>query len=63
MRNDGGSAFPAVEYMAERGMSLRDAFAIGALQGKLTRYQGTPQLFAREAYEIADAMLAEREKP
>lgn len=68
---DGGPAFP----WWDPGMSLRDAFAIGAYQRayipldfsspgnptdeELQRYADKA---AKEAYRIADAMLAEREK-
>lgn len=67
-KDDGGSAFPQVESAYDHsaheytgniystgGMTLRDYFAASALQGR--------QAFtAREAYAIADAMLAERTK-
>jgi D-alanyl-D-alanine carboxypeptidase len=43
------------------GMSLRDYFAAAALQGLLSSMANYPQS-ATQAYEIADAMLAEREK-
>jgi len=44
-------------------MTMRDVFAAAALQGLLaeeTSRNAYPQWYAREAYEIADAMLAER---
>ncbi len=67
--SDGGVAFS--------GMSLRDYFAAAALMGYLscddTRIcdddgsaivgTKTSEVFARLAYQQADAMLAEREKP
>lgn len=75
-RNDGGPAFPphakAFEYVGiETGMSLRDYAAIKAMQGMLahsTRYRPREQdnhlhwheALAKEAHEIADAMLAAR---
>lgn len=74
--DDGGPAFPVVfehsngEVVSEQhGMSLRDYFAAKALPPCMyicvndtlndgeTRYQ----MFARKAYEIADAMLAAKE--
>jgi hypothetical protein len=55
------------------GMSLRDAFAIGALPF-LAGVRGVavfdengrilhPEQNAQEAYKMADALLAERDKP
>lgn len=72
---DGGQAFPG-GYMAEEkdrgpvaiyapGMSLRDAMAIGALQGVLAsegENMTPPVTAARRSYAYADAMLAERAK-
>ena len=55
-----------------QGMTLRDYFAAKALQGLLASHANQdatdPYTFgsdcmARRAYQIADAMLAEREKP
>lgn len=41
---------------------LRDALALAALAGILTRTgAGSPQSIASYAYEVADAMLAARE--
>ena len=52
-------AFPSV-FDHERGMSLRDYFAAKAMQALVEKsYFDTT---ARLAYEIADAMLAAREK-
>lgn len=50
-----------VSYYA--GMSLRDAFAMAAMQGMLADpdvYVG--EATARDAYVMADAMIAERNK-
>jgi hypothetical protein len=70
--NTGGPAYPlVVEYMeySESGMTLRDYFA-GQAIGKIisvcandTRIAGesAQDAFARKSYEIADAMIAERE--
>lgn len=44
------------------GMTLRDWFAGQALVGGMAGVAGDPAEFAEEAYAIADAMLAEREK-
>ena len=49
--NTGGPAFPAGAHF---GMTLRDYFAGQALAGSDT-------ISAREAYDMADAMLAARE--
>lgn len=52
---------PTIHYP---GMSLRDWFAGLALQGFLAdpNLNGEPENFARNAYQAADAMLAERAK-
>ena len=69
-KNDGGPAFPAKEYLYGEnyryptGMSLRDWFAGMALQpiiASLTSPVPTEKV-SEKAYEIADAMLKEREK-
>ena len=61
--NDGGPAFPSDRF-SELGMSLRDYFAGQALASMDT--DGCTligmQSLAQRAYDIADAMLAEREK-
>lgn len=56
-------AFPSGWGDAECGMTLRDWFAGQALIGIVAaeRY-GYADGDAQEAYEIADAMLAERER-
>lgn len=73
-KTDGGPAFPHSEQRSNHaarsiaGMSLRDYFAGQALSGW---FGGTSSLparehlprYAAEFYEMADAMLAEREKP
>lgn len=69
MKPDGGPAFPFA-YTAEQhvvdGMSLRDYFAGQALAGALASPRvlpvSTPNSYAAAAYEVADAMIAEREK-
>lgn len=68
--NDGGPAFPRDErYLGHNGMSLRDYFAAKAIQAKLGATGGRfpipypiLQLMAKDAYDMADAMLAAREK-
>jgi hypothetical protein len=63
---DGGPAFP-VKYQSG-GMTLRDYFAGQALAGFLAAHAGQgvslpeDDWSATRAYEIADAMLAERAK-
>ena len=71
--NDGGPAFPSPQcgdWAPEYGMSLRDRIAIEALGGMLahpTRYkprdafQHWHAAISEEAYELADAMLKQRE--
>lgn len=69
-KNDGGSAFPGpfIDGGYDCGMSLRDYFASAALQG-IEASQGnnghfisTVEKVAARAYELADAMLAARNK-
>ena len=73
-KNDGGPAFPSAQEMAsaherwmvyENGMTLRDWFAGHALDRSMClvvdQYGGwDPVAAAHGAYEMADAMLAER---
>lgn len=67
-RNDGGPAFPSVgpDGSGYDGLSLRDWFAGQALTailaGRTTVGCGLWPTFARDAYEMADAMLAARTK-
>ncbi len=71
-KNDGGPAFP-VKAVREgvtgeclvnfEGMTLRDWFAGMALQGIMStpaKYGGNRPSY--DAYQIADAMIAERDK-
>ena len=61
--NNGGPAFPHPAYQDVNGMSLRDYFAASAIQGLVrSRDHEPPNVLALEAYYLADAMLAEREK-
>lgn len=65
-KNDGGPAFPRGEY--SRGMSLRDWFAGQVLTGffadrGLAYFSEDDRTkLAATAYELADAMLAERDR-
>jgi hypothetical protein len=62
-RDDGGPAFPT--NLSDDGMSLRDYFAAKAMQSIMAdgkQYSGFDEI-AEYAYEVADAMLAERSKP
>lgn len=72
MKENGGPAFPVVDgdLYSCYGMSLRDYFAAAALP-QLQNLQHKLQLdghkvpieeFVNLAYEVADAMLAERSK-
>ena len=74
-KNNGGPAFPRDErHLGHNGMSLRDWFAgqaLGAvatisIQPGMKAADGGPiesRHIAQAAYNIADAMLAERSKP
>jgi hypothetical protein len=69
--HDGGSAFPVFPETetghgaAFRGMTLRDYFAAKAMQGMFAADIDKGAIFITEkakiAYEMADAMLKERE--
>ena len=65
--NTGGPAFPVNEEALIRnlqGMTLRDYFAAKAMQGMLAcpvQPQSGADLYARDAYFVADAMLKARE--
>jgi hypothetical protein len=61
-KNDGGNAFPVIsgQIVYGYGMSLRDYFAGQALAGD--NLPARPHERARRCFEIADAMLAERER-
>ena len=59
---DGGPAFPIPGLYGDEdfnGMSLRDYFAAKAMQGLLAK---NGSCHPKDAYEMADAMLAEREQ-
>lgn len=76
-KDNGGPAFPWCGDLNDcltinLGMNLRDYFAakivcslIGSVKGEVTLgsgYQGNNEKFAKAAYSIADAMIAERAK-
>ena len=77
-KDNGGPAFPVADpskfdlpnldeyYRAAGGMTLRDYFAAKAITGMLAspiQSQSGADMYARDAYTIADAMLLERVKP
>jgi hypothetical protein len=57
-----GMPFDPDTILNRPGMSLRDWFAGQALPSVDERSHGTTQDVAKECYQIADAMLAERER-
>lgn len=62
-RDDGGPAFPSLHAYPQGGMSLRDYFAGQTLAICLSggdEPPGTPKAIAWFAYQVADAMIAER---
>ena len=76
-KSDGGPAFPHVwvddgrPAVIAAGMTLRDYFAAAAMQGWLASFlgesrhpvvAGNDKHVAQLSYEMADAMLKEREK-
>lgn len=63
-KNNGGFAFPRPEgehEYGQSGMTLRDYFAAQAIQNVQWNPLDT-RLSAKRCYEIADAMLAERDR-
>jgi hypothetical protein len=67
MNNTGGPAFPTTNYAAvySEGMTLRDYFAAKAMQGLLACPATTTRnenMYACDAYTMADAMLRAREQ-
>ena len=60
-------AFPAMHFdlaEGEHGMTLRDYFAAKAMQALLvreTKICDDPMLYTGAAYDLADAMMKERE--
>lgn len=57
------NAFPN-DYNFDDGMTLRDYFANSAMQGILSNnlpHFGQPEFYAEVVYQIADAMLKQRE--
>lgn len=61
---DGGPAFPVPMEDRHCGMNLRDYFAAKAMQGLLASPDTgshDPEVWAKSAYTIADALLAARE--
>jgi len=72
-RDDGGPAFPTVPhytaigaeqhfYAGHYGMSLRDYFAGQLIAGGVINDYGNYEDFAKAAYLVADALIAERAK-
>ena len=55
------SAFPD---QFKDGMTLRDYFAAKAMQARIScaSLTATPDVFAEQAYIVADAMMKERER-
>jgi hypothetical protein len=62
----GGPAFPTPAHNLENdGMTLRDYFAAKAMQGLLAcpiQPQSDEDMYARDAYKVADAMLKARKQ-
>lgn len=57
------SAFEATGGPAHGGITVLDWFAGRALQGTLAgRYRGSVEDFVKDAYDLAEAMLKERNK-
>ena len=66
-KETGGPAFPgALDRHHSGGMTLRDYFAAAMVSSgtvfKNGRPADTPEAVARQAYELADAMLKAREQ-
>ena len=69
-KDNGGPAFGELQQvgdvaMRDGGLSIRDYFAAKAVTGLLMcnlQVQSGADMYARDAYTIADAMLMERSK-
>ncbi len=62
-KGKGGPAFPTKPgHWMEEGMSLRDYFAAKAMAADISTSYHSAKDVAKFAYEMADAMLAERRK-
>ena len=63
MKEEEQNACPALHLDGHRGMSLRDYFAAKAMEGHLSNpyTYNDPDIVAKSAYEVADAMLKQRE--
>ena len=62
---DGGSAFPLsgpLKTSDNLGMTLRDYFAAKAMQSLVALDRTAATMTAEDAYAMADAMLAARDK-
>ncbi len=63
MMKDGGPAFPqGKDTNGAEGMSLRDWFAGMVLAGSLSDVSKSRLVIAENAYDIADAMLRNRNR-
>ena len=63
--NDGGPAFPLSGPLTTSdnlGMTLRDYFAAKAMQSLVALDRTAATMTAEDAYAMADAMLAARDK-
>ena len=69
--NDGGPVFPVSQFKLlddnpiGGGMSIRDYFAAKAMQGAIVFAMGDMEVYKNlpfRSYELADAMLTERNK-
>ena len=60
-KETGGATFPSPYASTEhQGLTVRDYFAAKALPALIAGNDVAPNLLAKAAYEIADAMLQER---
>lgn len=69
---NGGAAFPRSAFdngkirgaysEAQEGMTLRDWFAGQSLANPYTAHENSPDKTAEWAYQVADAMIAARDK-
>lgn len=61
-KENGGPAFPKSGGFTQAGMNLRDYFAAKAMQGLMASdVRDNPKAFAEYSYQMADAMLKERD--
>lgn len=60
-QNQASRPKPPNHEINNQGLTVRDYFATHAMEGMITDVVIDPQKIARMAYQVADAMMKERE--